>query len=278
METTASSTCGCEGCRDGASCGGARGAGLPYRMEAHREVIARMHRRLRESLPEATFALGPPGEVDDVAAGLMDAWATMAEVLSFYQERVVAEGYLRTATEDRSLEALARMVGHDPRPPSSASAWLAVTTDDAVAGGEARVDAGTQVQSVPPPGEEPQVFEVARDTAVRPTWNALRPRLRLPPPRLMVHGDALVVSDRVGNAWVPRPQALSELFVEPGKAPLEPGGTILFMAWQVHLVAGVPVERMEGAAVRIKSVATRDDGTRQVTLDAVTLTQQEQRL
>ena len=85
-----------------------------------------------------------------------------------------------------------------------------------------------------------------------------------------VHGNTLVVSDQVGNAWVPRPQALSELFVEPGKAQLAPGGTILFMAWQDN--------RMEGAAVRIKTVATRDDGTRQVTLDAVTLTPQAQRL
>ncbi len=270
METTASSPCGCASCRDGASCAGAGASGLPYRMEAHGEVLARMRRRLCEALPEATFALGPPGAVDDVAAGLLDAWATMAEVLSFYQERIVAEGYLRTATEGRALEALARMVGHDPRPPSSASAWLAVTTDDAVAGKEALVAAGTQVQSVPAPGEEPQVFEVARDTAVRPTWNALRPRLRLSPPRLAVRGSDLVVCDRVGDAWVPRPQALSELFVEPGKALLTPGGTLLFMAWQGG--------RMEGAAVRIKTVSARDDGTQQVTLDAVTLAPQTQRL
>jgi hypothetical protein len=220
----------------------------------------------------------PEQAMPSIASAMHSGGQAMHGIAGAYTAPPASDGALGEAlaalAPDRSvaiaLEALARMVGHDPRPPSSASAWLAVTTDDAVAGGEARMGAGTQVQSVPAPGEEPQVFEVARDTAVRPTWNALRPRLRLSPPRLAVRGSDLVVCDRVGDAWVPRPQALSELFVEPGKALLTPGGTLLFMAWQGG--------RMEGAAVRIKTVSAREDGTQQVTLDAVTLAPQTQRL
>ncbi|HWQ18765.1 MAG TPA: hypothetical protein VN455_03235, partial [Methanotrichaceae archaeon] len=40
---------------------------------------------------------------DDPAIALIDAWATVADVLTFYQERIANEGYLRTATERRSV-------------------------------------------------------------------------------------------------------------------------------------------------------------------------------
>ena len=40
---------------------------------------------------------------DDFSIALLDAWATVADVLTFYQERIANESYLRTATERRSL-------------------------------------------------------------------------------------------------------------------------------------------------------------------------------
>ena len=45
----------------------------------------------------------------DPAIAFLDAWATVADVVTFYQERIANEGYLRTATERRSiLELLLR--------------------------------------------------------------------------------------------------------------------------------------------------------------------------
>ena len=38
---------------------------------------------------------------DDFTIALLDAWATVADVLTFYQERIANESYLRTATERR---------------------------------------------------------------------------------------------------------------------------------------------------------------------------------
>src|SRR4051812_4630346 len=35
---------------------------------------------------------------DDFAIALLDAWATVADVLTFYGERIANESYLRTAT------------------------------------------------------------------------------------------------------------------------------------------------------------------------------------
>src|SRR5215207_2650332 len=71
-----------------------------------------------------TRALGDP------AIALLDAAATMLDVLTFYQERIANEGYLRTATERRSILELARLVGYAPRPGVASTVYLAYTLDD----------------------------------------------------------------------------------------------------------------------------------------------------
>jgi len=52
----------------------------------------------------------------DPAIALLDSWALVADVLSFYQERIANEGYLRTALERRSVLELARLIGYQLRP------------------------------------------------------------------------------------------------------------------------------------------------------------------
>jgi hypothetical protein len=42
-------------------------------------------------------------ELSDPSIALLDAWAVVADVLTFYQERIANEGYLMTATERRSI-------------------------------------------------------------------------------------------------------------------------------------------------------------------------------
>ena len=57
---------------------------------------------------------------DDPTIALLDAWATVADVLTFYQERIANEGFLGTATERRSILELAKLVGYKLRPGVSA--------------------------------------------------------------------------------------------------------------------------------------------------------------
>src|SRR5712692_8552350 len=66
-------------------------------------------------------------EPSDPSIALLDAWATVADVLTFYQERIANEGYLLTATERRSILELAKLVGYKLRPGVSASVFLAFT-------------------------------------------------------------------------------------------------------------------------------------------------------
>ncbi|MFD0346187.1 hypothetical protein ACFQ0M_09145 [Kitasatospora aburaviensis] len=51
---------------------------------------------------------------DDPAVALCDAWAAVADVLTFYQELLGNEGYLRTAREDRSVHELTGLIGYRP--------------------------------------------------------------------------------------------------------------------------------------------------------------------
>lgn len=114
---------------------------------------------------------------DDFSIALLDAWATAADVLTFYQERIANESYLRTAGERLSVVELTRLIGYELNPGVAASAWLAFTVDDSEgAPGEVAIDAGTKVQSVPAQNEMPQTFETSSALDARAEWNELAPR------------------------------------------------------------------------------------------------------
>jgi hypothetical protein len=116
---------------------------------------------------------------DDFTVAFLDAAATMLDVLSFYQERLANEGYLRTATQSRSLTELSRLIGYQPAPALSASTYVAFTLKSAP--GQAPdpsapaivIPQGTQVQSVPPQGQTAQTFETAADIQAKADWSAL---------------------------------------------------------------------------------------------------------
>src|SRR5258705_10744803 len=53
---------------------------------------------------------------DDFTIALLDGWATLADVLTFYQERIANESWLRTATERDSILRLAQLIGYRLKP------------------------------------------------------------------------------------------------------------------------------------------------------------------
>lgn len=118
---------------------------------------------------------------DDFSIALLDAWAVVADILTFYQERLAHESYLRTALDEASVRRLARLIGYRPAPGVAASAWLAFTLDPSPgAPGSATLASGLRVQSVPGQDEDPQTFETVETIEARAEWNALRPRLTEP--------------------------------------------------------------------------------------------------
>lgn len=134
---------------------------------------------------------------DDFSVALLDAWATVSDVLTFYQERIANESFLRTATERRSLLELARVIDYRPRPGVAASAHVAFTMEDAPGVPESAappvaIPSGLKVQSLPAPGERPQVFETAETIEARPEWNAI-PARRMQPQPLATDASTVIV-------------------------------------------------------------------------------------
>jgi len=119
-------------------------------------------------------------EPSDASIALLDAWATVGDVLTFYQERIANEGYLATATERRSVMELGNLIGYRPRPGVSASVFLAYTLEKGMTG---TIGAGSLVRSSPNPGETQQAFETSEDLYAEAAWNNLQARLTQPSTR-----------------------------------------------------------------------------------------------
>ena len=127
---------------------------------------------------------------DDFTIALTDAWAMSLDVLTFYQERLANESYLRTATERFSVAELARLIGYQPSPGVAASTHLAFTMETAPgAPEEVALGMGVKVQSIPGQDETPQLFETVEAITARPTWNAMPARKSAPEPLSVLLGS-----------------------------------------------------------------------------------------
>ncbi len=185
-DTLALDGCGCcEGLDEPAAVHNDPGlAALAYRVDVQPGFYARMLQSLPLARSNPRDADGPRPLArlltrgsDDPTVAFLDASACVADVLSFYQERIANEGFLRTATERRSVLELARAIGYELKPGVAASVHLAFTVEDAPgAPGVCTLAKGTPVQSVPPQGKLPQVFETGAEIVTRAEWNALVPR------------------------------------------------------------------------------------------------------
>ncbi len=114
---------------------------------------------------------------DDPAIALLDACAVMLDVLTFYQERIANEGYLRTAVERLSVLELARTIGYELNPGVSAGVHLVFELETAPgAPGVAAIPVGTKVQSLPGQDEKPQTFETAVAIDGWAAWNRMTPQ------------------------------------------------------------------------------------------------------
>lgn len=146
---------------------------------------AGVHARFRESLLAKLSSAGLPAlaglttrDDGDFTIALCDAVASTLDVLSFYQERIANENFLRTAIERRSILELARLIGYELAPGVAASTWLAFTLQEvpgmpALAAGPVTLPVGVKVQSVPGQDELPQTFETVEEAEARVEWNVI---------------------------------------------------------------------------------------------------------
>lgn len=104
----------------------------------------------------------------DLGLMLLEMWAYVLDGLSFYDERIANESYLRTALRPASLHQLVGLIGYRPRPALAATVRLAAIVD------------GNQPVHFPPrtgfrsdafEGEPPQVFETELLQTAYPALN-----------------------------------------------------------------------------------------------------------
>jgi hypothetical protein len=164
---------------------------IRYRVGTHGQFIETMKARLSTITVDGVEADGQTvttfrplvglttRDSGDPSIALLDCWACVGNVLSFYQERIANEGFLRTATERRSVLELSRLIGYTLRPGVASTVYLAYTVDDKQLE-PVTIAAGARSQSVPGPGELPQSFETSDDLEARAAWNTFRPRMSRP--------------------------------------------------------------------------------------------------
>ena len=161
---------------------------VSYRVATYSDFRASMIAGLTDADRPGLAALGTR-DSDDFTIALLDAWAVASDVLTFYNERLAQESYLRTARERISLQELGGLLGYRLRPGVAAQTSLAfalepppdvpanVSRDPGsappVTPAVVTLERGVRVQSIPGPGEQPQTFETVEEIEARPEWNAM---------------------------------------------------------------------------------------------------------
>lgn len=162
---------------------------------------------------ETQLSAWRPGAPGDLATMMVEWWAYLGDILTFYNERIANEDYLRTAVQPASVRGLIRLLGYRPQPGIGATVTLGALAQPGPNFGVTPVlPAGLQVQSKPAPGQSPQIFELAVPTPLsRPDAVVATARLSLLAPNTnqlllagavsgVTGGDYLVLRPRDGDS------------------------------------------------------------------------------
>jgi hypothetical protein len=113
-----------------------------------------------------TSQIWRPSGQGDLAVQMVEWWAYLADILTFYNERAATQAYLRTADLPESVNRLVRLLGYRPRPGIAAKGVLAALASSPL---PFTLRTGFAVQSKPGPGKQPQIFELDADTRIGTT-------------------------------------------------------------------------------------------------------------
>lgn len=126
--------------------------------------------RDRNSLKETLAAIGNwrGRHPEDFGMMLLEMWAYVCDLTSFYDDVLAHESYVRTARRRESLRKLVAPLGYIPRPAVAALAELAAFADGRQV---VTVPRGTAFRSGAFDGNPPQVFELDTETTIHALLN-----------------------------------------------------------------------------------------------------------
>lgn len=156
---------------------------LPRQLAGFPEYRLAMLRDIPNYVPLAQWRAR---EGDDLGIMLLEMWAYVLDNLSFYDQRIANESYLRTGVLRPSTRKLVGLIGYQPRPALAASVVLA-----AIADGNKPVTfpSRTAFRSDAFDDEPPQVFE----TDVVHTIHIVNNEWALGPTREAFPGDEILL-------------------------------------------------------------------------------------
>jgi len=128
------------------------------------DYVAFREALLRNRPGEVELLNWRPGAQGDLAVQMVEWWAYLSDILTFYNERIANEDYLRTAILPESVQGLIRLLAYRPRPGIGATGTLAALMTGTK---PLTLPIGFQIQSKPGPGKQPQIFELGAQTIVQ---------------------------------------------------------------------------------------------------------------
>jgi hypothetical protein len=204
-----------------------------------------------------------PGEValldwrpvpGDLGLQLLEWWAYLADILTFYTERIANESYLRTAEMPADVSALVALLGYQPRPAIAATGQVAAIRSTARPTEPVAIPAGMPVASTATPGVPTQTFETAAASFAGPSDVPIE----LPPSTALLQpasspGDTSLVGS---------------VLLRGNVASLKPGDELLAVPRTWSLAAGDDYwAKLSVVSTASEADPTGTDNTR-VTLDA----------
>lgn len=115
-------------------------------------------------------------EGTDLGLMLLELWAYLADILTFYDEVHAHEAYLGTARRRESLRKLVDLLGYRPSPAVAATVELALEAEGKL---PVTLPTGTAFRSGEVDGGPPQIFELDQDVTIHPLrnrWDVAAPR------------------------------------------------------------------------------------------------------
>jgi hypothetical protein len=143
---------------------------------------------LTQTLAGQTTQVWRPGAEGDLAVQMVEWWAYLSDIVTFYNERIATQAYLGIADLPESVNRLIQILGYRPRPGLGSSVTLAALLNTTR---PVTLTEGFKIQSKPGPGQPPQVFELgAAVTLNKPDAIAAR---TIPKPALLLSADQTTV-------------------------------------------------------------------------------------
>ena len=170
---------------------------IQYRMGTYASFLLAMSEQIART-PELRERL-LTRNTDDFGIALLAMWSYLGDILTFYQERIANEAFLRTALFQESINSLAALLGYKPAPGAAAEADLAFVLED---GKQLTIPIGQLVQSVPGPNEKPQKFETVESISADAALNQLQifPHPEIYAPFALGSVQGVLLSDPKGLA------------------------------------------------------------------------------